>query len=147
MLNRVTLVGRITKDPEIRHTQSGVAVSTFTIAVSRPYTNQSGEKEADFIQCVVWRKQAENMSKYVTKGSLLGIDGRIQTRSYDAQDGSKRYITEIVCDNVTYLDTRNTSENDNDEYQYDDSYSQVEKEETVAQKSDKVDFSDDDLPF
>ena len=105
MMNRVILVGRITKDPELKVTQSNIPVVTFTLAVNRQFADESGERQADFIQCVVWRKQAENMQKYVSKGSLLGVEGRVQTRQYEADNGM-RYITEVVCDNVQFLETK-----------------------------------------
>ncbi|PKK99042.1 MAG: single-stranded DNA-binding protein [Tenericutes bacterium HGW-Tenericutes-2] len=123
MMNRVILVGRITKDPEIKSTQSNIAVVTFTLAVNRQFADQSGEKQADFIQCVVWRKQAENLARFVRKGALLGVEGRIQTRQYEADNGT-RYVTEVVCDSVQFLESKgdtteqpvreeqNTSEND-----------------------------------
>lgn len=109
MLNRVVLVGRITKDPELRTTQSNISVVAFTLAVNRPFMDQQGERQADFIQCVVWRKQAENLAKYVRKGMLLGVDGRIQTRTYEAETGT-RYITEVVCDSVQFLESRQNLE-------------------------------------
>jgi len=105
MMNRVILVGRITKDPEIKSTQSNIAVVTFTLAVNRQFADQSGEKQADFIQCVVWRKQAENLARFVRKGALLGVEGRIQTRTYEADNGT-RYITEVVCDSVQFLESK-----------------------------------------
>ena len=108
-MNKVILIGRLTKDPEMRTTTSGINSTTFTLAVSRNYTNQSGEKDADFINCVAWRKQAENINKFCKKGSQVAVDGRIQTRSYDAQDGSKRYVTEVVADNVTFLGSKNSN--------------------------------------
>lgn len=105
MMNRVILVGRITKDPEIKSTQSNIAVVTFTLAVNRQFADQSGEKQADFIQCVVWRKQAENLARFVRKGALLGVEGRIQTRQYEADNGT-RYVTEVVCDSVQFLESK-----------------------------------------
>ena len=105
-MNKVILIGRLTKDPELRTIASGNATTSFTIAVNRNFTNQNGEREADFINCVAWRKQAENIAKYCTKGSQVAVEGRIQTRSYDAQDGTKRYVTEVVADNVTFLGSR-----------------------------------------
>ena len=112
MLNRVVLVGRLTKDPDLRFTPNGVAVANFTIAVNRPFSNQQGNKEADFINCVIWRKQAENLANYMKKGSMIGVDGRIQTRSFDGQDGKKVFITEVVADNVQFLDSKGqTSQN------------------------------------
>ncbi len=102
-MNKVFLIGRLTRDPELRYTSSNTANATFSIAVDRTFTNQNGERDADFINIVVWRKQAENVKNYLTKGSQVAIDGRIQTRSYDAQDGTKRYVTEVVAENVQFL--------------------------------------------
>ncbi len=104
MLNRIILIGRLTADPQLRYTQSGVAVATFTLAVDRPFTNQQGEREADFINIVVWRKQAENCANYLAKGRLTAVDGRLQIRSYDAQDGTRRWMTEVVAENVRFLE-------------------------------------------
>ena len=102
-MNKVILIGRLTRDPELRYTSSNIPSATFSLAVDRTFTNQSGEREADFINIVVWRKQAENVKNYLTKGSQVAVEGRIQTRSYDAQDGTKRYVTEVVADNVQFL--------------------------------------------
>ena len=109
MINRVVLVGRLTKDPELKYTQTGVAVTRFTLAVNRTFSSQSGEREADFINCVTWRKQAENTANYLKKGSLTGIEGRIQTSSFDGQDGKRVFMTEVVADSVQFLETRSTS--------------------------------------
>ncbi|GEK31239.1 single-stranded DNA-binding protein 1 [Kurthia zopfii] len=109
MINRVVLVGRLTKDPELRYTPSGVAVARFTLAVNRTFSNQQGEKQADFINIVVWRKQAENTANFLRKGSLAGVEGRIQTGSYDGQDGKKVYTTEVVADSVQFLEPRNAN--------------------------------------
>lgn len=109
MINRVVLVGRLTKDPELRYTANGIAVSTFTLAVNRTFANQQGEREADFINCVVWRKAAENVANYLKKGSLAGVDGRIQTRSYDNNEGRRVYVTEVVADSVQFLEPRGAS--------------------------------------
>ena len=106
MMNRVVLVGRLTKDPELRYTPSGVAVATFTLAVNRSYTNQQGEREADFINCVIWRRPAENVANFLKKGSLAGVDGRVQTRNYDGQDGKRVYVTEVVAESVQFLEPR-----------------------------------------
>lgn len=108
MLNKVILIGRLTKDPELRTTTSGVSVGSFTLAVNRNYVNQNGVKEADFINCICYRKLADILKAYVRKGQLISIEGRIQTRSYDAQDGSKRYVTEVVCDNIVFLESSRT---------------------------------------
>ncbi|WP_102693440.1 single-stranded DNA-binding protein [Rummeliibacillus pycnus] len=106
MINRVVLVGRLTKDPELRYTPSGVAVARFTLAVNRTFSNQQGERQADFINCVVWRKQAENTANFLRKGSLAGVEGRIQTGSYEGQDGKRVYTTEVVADSVQFLEPR-----------------------------------------
>lgn len=105
-MNRTFLVGRITADPELRTTPNGIATTRITVAVNR-MPNANGERIADFINVVVWRRQAENVAKYCSKGSLVGVEGRIQSRSYDAQDGTKRYVTEVVADNVTFLGSKN----------------------------------------
>ncbi|MEK3937277.1 single-stranded DNA-binding protein [Sporosarcina sp. FSL W7-1349] len=111
MINRVVLVGRLTKDPELRYTQTGIAVVRFTLAVNRAFQNQSGEREADFINCVAWRKQAENIANFLKKGSLVGVDGRIQTGSFEGQDGKRVYTTEVVADSTQFLEPRNASAN------------------------------------
>lgn len=121
MLNKVILIGRLTKDPEIKVTNSGIPVGTFTLAVSRNFTTASGEREADFLICVCYRKLAEVVGRYVKKGSQISVEGRIQTRSYDGQDGVKRYVTEIICENVVFLDTKPSTNdyqgNQNNQYQ------------------------------
>lgn len=121
-MNRVVLIGRLTKNPELRFTPgTGLAVSTFTIAVDRR-TNKEGKKETDFIPIVVWGKQGENVANYMSKGKLIGISGRIQTRNYEGKDGIKRYVTEIVADEVQFLersDNSNTTPNNNN---YDDGW-------------------------
>lgn len=104
MLNRVILIGRLARDPELRYTTSGIAVATFAIAVDRPFTNQSGEREADFIDIVVWRKLAETCANHLGKGRLIAVEGRMQTRSYDDNNGVRRKVTEVVADNVRFLD-------------------------------------------
>ncbi|EDO1174069.1 single-stranded DNA-binding protein [Listeria innocua] len=109
MMNRVVLVGRLTKDPELRYTPAGVAVATFTLAVNRTFTNQQGEREADFINCVVWRKPAENVANFLKKGSMAGVDGRVQTRNYEGNAGKRVYVTEIVAESVQFLEPRNSN--------------------------------------
>ncbi|HAB33266.1 MAG TPA: single-stranded DNA-binding protein [Exiguobacterium sp.] len=109
MINRVVLVGRLTRDPEMRYTQSGIAVTRFTLACDRPFTGQDGKREADFIDCVVWRKQAENVAQYLKKGSLAGVEGRLQISSYDDKEGQRRYRAEVVADSVRFLESRNAS--------------------------------------
>lgn len=109
MINRVVLVGRLTKDVDLKFTPAGVAVATFTLAVNRTYTDQQGNREADFINCVVWRKQGENAANFLRKGSLAGVEGRIQTRSFEGQDGKRVYVTEVVADSVQFLEPRNAN--------------------------------------
>lgn len=113
MLNRVVLVGRLTKDPEFRTTPSGVDVSTFTLAVNRNFKNKDGEQQADFINCVVFRKQAENVKNFLSKGSLAGVDGRMQSRSYENKVGQRVYVTEVVCDSVQFLEPKNNNQQNN----------------------------------
>ena len=106
MINRYVAVGRLTKDPELRRTASGKAVTTFTLAINRSYQSNDGQ-QADYIQCVMWNKVAENVAQYCSKGSLVGIEGRLRTRSYDNNQGQRVYVTEVICDSVQFLDTRN----------------------------------------
>jgi len=103
VLNRVVLIGRLTKDPELRYTPNGVAVASFTLAVDRNYKNAQGEKETDFIPCVVFRQLAELCANYLAKGRLAAVDGRIQVRSFDGQDGQRRWVTEVLGENVRFL--------------------------------------------
>jgi len=139
-MNKVILVGRITKDPELKTVQSGSAVVNFTVAINRPTTSNNvdqNQSNADYINCVIWNKQAENLAKYVKKGQLIGVEGRIQTRTYDA-NGTTRYITEVLCDNVQFLDTK--KDNGSSQEQSDD-----EQNDDFANKISNV--NDNDLPF
>lgn len=111
MINNVTLVGRLTRDPELRYTPQNQAVATFSLAVNRQFKNAKGEREADFINCVIWRQQAENMANWAKKGALMGITGRIQTRNYENQQGQRVYVTEVVADTFQLLESRQSSEN------------------------------------
>lgn len=104
MINRVVLTGRLTKDVELRYTQGGAAVGTFNLAVNRRFTNQQGEREADFVSCVIWRKAAETFANYMHKGSLVGIEGRIQTRNYENKQGQRVYVTEVVVEDFSFLE-------------------------------------------
>lgn len=128
MLNRVVLIGRLTKDPELRYTPTGIPVTTFILAVNRSFTNSQGEREADFIPVQVWRKQAENCAKYLGKGRMVAISGRIQTGSYD-KDGQRKYTWGVVADEVQFLDRGE------------------KKEETYIEGFENADVSDDELPF
>ena len=112
-MNKVVLIGRLTRDPELRYTDSNTPVATFSLAVNRNFANQNGEREADFINIVVWRKQAENVKNFLSQGSQVAVEGRIQTRTYDDQNGQKRYITEVVADNVEFLGSKNSSNSNN----------------------------------
>ena len=115
-MNKCVLIGNLTKDPELRSTPNGVSVCTFSIGVSRRFSNQNGERETDFFNIVVWRKQGENAAKYLRKGSQVAVAGQIQNRSYEAKDGSKRYITEIVGDEVQFLRTPNADSQGGNSY-------------------------------
>jgi single-strand DNA-binding protein len=108
MINKVILTGRLTKDVELKYTPSGVAVGTFSLAVNRPFKNEKGESETDFINCVVWRKQAETMANHLKKGSLIGVDGRLQTRSYENNEGKRIFVMELIVENFTFLESKNT---------------------------------------
>lgn len=111
MINRAVLTGRLTRDPELKYTQSGNAVCSFTLAVDRQFRNQNGDREADFINCVIWRKSAENFSNFTHKGSMVGIDGRIQVRNYENQQGQRVYVTEVIVDNFALLESRSSQGN------------------------------------
>lgn len=113
MINRVVLVGRLTKNPEFRTTSNDVNVATFTLAVNRTFTNANGEREADFINVVVFRNQADNVNNYLSKGQLAGVDGRIQSRSYENQEGRRIFVTEIVADSVQFLEPKNNNQQNN----------------------------------
>ncbi|CRS95978.1 TPA: single-stranded DNA-binding protein [Streptococcus equi subsp. zooepidemicus] len=130
MINNVVLVGRMTKDAELRYTPSQVAVATFTLAVNRAFKSQNGEREADFINCVIWRQQAENLANWAKKGVLIGITGRIQTRNYENQQGQRVYVTEVVADNFKMLE-----------------YRQQQQQEDSFDNNNPMDIQDDDLPF
>lgn len=144
MMNRVVLVGRLTKDPDLRYTPNGVPVASFTLAVNRTFTNQQGEREADFINCVVWRKPAVNAANFLKKGSLSGIDGRIQTRSYEGQDGKRVYVTEVQAESVQFLEPKNSNIQRNEE-PLQQQYTRID--ENPFDETKQIDISDDDLPF
>ena len=163
MLNSVILIGRLTKDPELRYTPNGVAVSTFTLAVDRNFTNKQGQKEADFINIVAWRGTAEAVAKYLAKGSLIAVEGRIQTRNYENNEGKRVYVTEVIADNVRFLDSnkKDTTYNKNEspfnkednsfnkkENSYDkNDNTQTENNDPFVDDGSPIDLSDDDLPF
>ncbi|PZK37883.1 single-stranded DNA-binding protein [Staphylococcus aureus] len=152
MLNRTVLVGRLTKDPELRSTPNGVNVGTFTLAVNRTFTNAQGEREADFINVVVFKKQAENVKNYLSKGSLAGVDGRLQTRSYDNKDGQRVFVTEVVADSVQFLEPKNNNQQPNNNYQqqnnsYNAPQNRQQSNNPFANANGPIDISSDDLPF
>lgn len=130
MLNKVALTGRMTKDPELRYLGNGTPVASFTLAVDRPFKNKDGQKEADFINIQVWRKQAENVAQYTGKGSLVAVAGRIQTRNYENNEGRRVYITEVVADEVHFLSTNrdNRDQNKDNEPKKDEDLSEYEGE-------------------
>ena len=159
MINRSVLVGRLTRDVDLRYTANGTAVATFTVAVNRQFTNANGEREADFINCVIWRKAAENFSNFTHKGSLVGIDGRIQTRNYENQQGQRVYVTEVVVENFHLLEPK--SANNNHPSQNNNipnnnhsngpaqpaANNTAANEDPFADNTQSIDISDDDLPF
>lgn len=172
MINNVVLVGRLTKDADLRYTSNGTAVASFTVAVNRQFTNQKGEREADFINCVAWRKTAETLANFTRKGSLIGLQGRIQTRSYDNQQGQRVYVTEVVTENFSMLEPKSTSDqrrsqddgqtssyqqNSYNNTQSNSSYQAPKNEQKQDQQGlssdpfeksgQPIDISDDDLPF
>jgi len=149
MLNKVVLIGRLVRDPELRYTNNNnVPVVTFTLAVNRPYGQRDGSDNtttADFISCTAWRNQAENVSKYMSKGSLVAVDGRLQTRDYTDQNNVRRYVTEVVCDSVVFLETKSQRDNTpNDNYQ--PKNDRVEKKDE-DDKYKSINIIEDDLPF
>ncbi|BFH18101.1 single-stranded DNA-binding protein [Paenibacillus melissococcoides] len=164
MLNRVILIGRLTRDPELRYTPSGVAVTQFTLAVDRPFSNQNGEREADFIPVVTWRQLAETCANYLRKGRLTAVEGRIQVRSYDNNEGKRVYVTEVIADNVRFLESNRDSggrrddmgggygggQPNNNSRPYGGGGSSQSRGPAADPFSDDgrpIDISDDDLPF
>ncbi|GBT75621.1 ssDNA-binding protein [Staphylococcus aureus] len=152
MLNRTVLVGRLTKDPELRSTPNGVNVGTFTLAVNRTFTNAQGEREADFINVVVYKKQAENVKNYLSKGSLAGVDGRLQTRSYENKEGHRVFVTEVVADNVQFLEPKNNNQQQNNNYQqqnnaYNAPQNRQQSNNPFANANSPIEIDDNSLPF
>lgn len=138
MINRTVLIGRLTKTPELKSTRSGVSVTQFVLAVNRQFTDKSGRREADFISCVAWRKTAENITRYFHKGSLIGIDGRIQTRSYEDRNGGKVYVTEVMVENFSFLESKNGDSKSN---------AQPSSQNDPFTGNDEIEITSDDLPF
>ncbi len=155
-MNKVLLVGRLTKDPELRTTPSGMAVTRFTIAVTRNFSNRNGEREADFINCSAWGRQADNISKYCHKGSLVSAEGRIRTGSYEAQDGTKKYTTEVVCDTVNFLSPKSADgasktemiqDNEMNDFPMPEMETADLTEDPFKSFGEEITLSSDDLPF
>lgn len=151
MLNKVILIGRLTKDPELRYTNTNIPVVSFTLAVNRPFQSQNNQgndagSNADFINCTAWRNQAENVSKYMNKGSLVAVEGRLQTRDYmDEKNNVRRYVTEVVCETVTFLETKSQRDNFNpSSNDYSSSRGTSKKEE---ENDRNIQIIEDDLPF
>lgn len=158
-MNKVILIGNLTKDPELRYTPNGVAVTTFTLAINRPRTNQAGEREADFINIVAWQKLADLCATYLRKGRQAAVEGRIQTRSYDNKEGKKVYVTEVVAENVQFLGGRGNEGGGGDNFGYDPGPGFGGGNRPSAPRNDDpfgdpfasagkpINISDDDLPF
>lgn len=149
MINSVCLVGRTTKDPELRYTPSNVAVATFSLAVNRNFKDANGERETDFINCVIWRQQAENLANWAKKGALIGITGRIQTRSYENQQGQRVYVTEVVAENFQMLESRAVREGGSANGGYNQQPQQQAQNfgRSNQMQGNPMDIQDSDLPF
>lgn len=158
MINRVVIVGRLTRDADLKYTTSGTAVGTFNMAVNRQFTNANGDREADFINCVIWRKSAENFANFTHKGSLVGVEGRLQTRNYENKDGQRVYVTEVFVDSFSLLEARGDDKGTNKAPFNGSNAGTSNKQGTkpVAAKTQNdpfanngqaIDISDDDLPF
>ncbi|HEP1818446.1 TPA: single-stranded DNA-binding protein [Streptococcus suis] len=137
MINNVVLIGRLTRDVELRYTPNNVAVGAFTLAVNRNFKNASGDREADFVNCVIWNKQAENLANWTKKGHLVGVTGRIQNRSYENQQGQRVYVTEVVAESFQVLEKRDNTAN----------YSSMDEQMPPNFSGQPMDITDDDLPF
>ena len=156
MINNVVVTGRLTRAVDLRYTSNGTAFASFTLAVDRPFKNQNGEKETDFINCVMWRKPAENLANYTNKGSLIGVEGRIQTRNYEGGQGQRVYVTEVLAERFTFLESSKTTNND----VYDNGVVNIREmnknqnsngnfvnSDPFTSNGDVVGVNDDDLPF
>lgn len=148
MINNVVLVGRMTRDADLRYTPSNVAVATFTLAVNRTFKSQNGEREADFINVVIWRQPAENLANWAKKGALIGITGRIQTRNYENQQGQRVYVTEVVADNFQMLESRAVREGNTAGSSFGaNSFGSAPAASPVSSEPAMPDFSRNDSPF
>ena len=140
MINRVVMVGRMTRDPELRRTGNGAAVTSFTLAINRPKRN-----DEDYISCVVWNKNAENVDKYCSKGSLVGVEGRLRSRSYDNAQGQRVYVTEVVCDSVQFLETKSKDKYEEQQYHSQSTYNPNQYQQPQNQQQDS--FMNDNPSF
>lgn len=146
MINNVVLVGRLTKDPDLRYTGSGTPVASFTLAVNRDFKNADGQQEADFINCVIWRKSAETLANSVRKGHQIGVTGRVQTRNYENQQGQKVYVTEVVAERFNYLEKREGNSNNDRSQNQSNDQPKFDRDNDPFSGS-TIEVSDDDLPF
>lgn len=144
MINNVVLVGRLTRDVELKYTQSNRAFANFTLAVNRNFKNQNGERETDFINCVIWNKQAEMLADWAIKGTLIGVTGSMQTRHYDKEDGQRVYITEVIANNFQILESREVIESNAKRQEQAPNFA---RDESPVGNSSPMEISDDDLPF
>ena len=146
MINNVTLVGRLTKDAELKYTPANQAVSQFTLAVNRTFKNANGERETDFINCVIWRQAAENLANWAKKGALLGVTGRIQTRNYENTQGQRVYVTEVIADNFQMLESRNQQQGQQQSQPQQATQQQANQPDPFAGGA-PTSLDDDSLPF
>ena len=144
MINRVVMVGRMTRDPELRRTGNGAAVTSFTLALNRNYNSADGQ-QADYISCVVWNKVAENVAQYCAKGSLVGVEGRLRSRSYDNAQGQRVYVTEVVCDSVQFLETKPRDKYEEQQYHSQSTYNPNQYQQPQNQQQDS--FMNENPPF
>lgn len=152
MLNSVTLTGRLTRDVDLRYTQSGTAVGTFNLAVDRQFRSSNGERETDFINCQIWRKSAENFANFTHKGVLVGVEGHIQTRTYDNNQGQKVYVTEVIVDRFALLQPKSASQDEsqpsnNQQAPASQNSAPAASKNPFADNGKPMDIDDDDLPF
>lgn len=152
MINNVVLGGRLTKDPDLKYTQNGTAIASFTLAVERDFSGQDGNKETDFINCVIWRKSAETLANYVRKGQQIGVVGRIQTRNYENQQGQQVYVTEVVAERFYFLEKKDSGSNTGSNNSNQQKNNSDNKMPDFDRDSDpfagsSIDIGDDDLPF
>lgn len=143
-MNKVVLIGRLTRDPELRYTQSGSAVTSFTLAVDRRFTNQSGEREADFINCVAWQKTAEFVANYFKKGRQMALEGRLQVRSYEGNDGQRRWVTEVIAEQIEFVGPKNDNGGTNNRQDYQNTGAPSTGSLGLGEE---IVFDDNDLPF